>query len=263
MLIKDGVNVTGSAWISGFVAPEDGDERLAAHVQVMGGMLAERTLYLKNTSINWVTGGTYNNGNIQLNGLLLLYGTTIAANLELTGGSWLKYSPARPWERHSLEIVATTRSDADSSDGMAKLPDAWNVLVDGAPAIATRSSSSAVRSHWIRLDLPDRGELQTVDVTTIGVAWSPLMTYAKYRVARFKPGAPLEYLSNEATDVHTDANYEATVLTTSLTVAADTIIDSTFTYLLIVKNPYYTGGPSGAMRILDVKASGQSSESGL
>jgi hypothetical protein len=255
MLIKDGVNVTGSAWISGFVAPDDGDERLAAHIQVMGGMLAERTLYLKNTSINWSTGGTYNNATIQLNGAVLLYGVTIAANLELTGGSSLKVSPARAWERHSLRLLTSTYLGADSANPSLD-PDAWPTLVAGAPAIQTRSSTDSSDEHWIALDdLPNGGTLATVEVTTKGAdAGTSLMTFPRFRVARFKGTGALQFLCAEVTDAHVLANWD-TALPTSITITDNATIDKSFTYVLVVRHAYYSPA-AGKAYVLDVKAVG-------
>jgi hypothetical protein len=252
---------TFGSWVTLITRPADGEAVTALSVTVALDGLAARTNWLAHRTIDIRAGGAYDNAPIQFNGLFLLYGPTVVSNLEFTGGSWPKLSPARTWERHSLRILTSTRSD--SADPSAGVPDAWPTIVDGGAVIETRSTNELTKEHWVALDgLPDGGAITSIEVKLKGAdGGASTMNFPSYRPARFRGTGAIEYLAVEALDDHVWADW-ATTKTKTITVTDNEIVDKDYSYVLIIKHAN-NGVPSGRAYVLDVAVYGTSDRMGL
>jgi hypothetical protein len=253
-------------WINKIPVPADGDYNNEATFAPGYHGLADRTVWLAWRCIDIVGGGSYDNAALQFNGFFLFTGEADFYDLRCTDGSWPTLEPARVWERHSLRLHTTGREKVDGDGAGMDYPDAWITNEGGFRAIQTRSTQSALRYSEIELyGLPDGGLFTDVEILSIGVtgASSFPITYAQYRVARYQGDGPYEYLSAEVADVHVDGDYESTTLATVIPLAADTIVNKDYVYVLIVKHPHKVGAPSGPMYLRDVKSSGTAGRLGL
>lgn len=252
---------TFGSWITLISRPADGEAVTALSVTVALDGLAARTNWLAWRTIDIRAGGAYDNAAVQFNGPILLYGSTIALNLEFTGGSWPKLSPDRTWKRHSLRILTSTRTASD--DLSAGVPDAWPTIAGGAAVIETRSAAVSTKEHWIALDnLPDGGTITSVKVTVRGAdAGLDGMTFPRFRPARIDGAGALEYLAVEALDGHVWAEWE-NPLETSITVTDNETVDKSYQYVLVVKHAY-SGLPTGRAYVMDVEVSGSADRMGI
>lgn len=239
-------------WYGKVTIPKDGDPN--NEVTFLGITdLTERTNWLAWRILDIRNGGVYANAVVQFNGPIV-FGNSTYPLLE----------PARSWERHGLELMGVTHTQAADPDDLTLtfLPDAWVDFTSGEPVIDNRPMGSSAGKVWLRLrDLPDGATLTSVTISTIGLAISAPITKATFRLGRRKGRAAISWVAAAVSDTHSDGNYITTELDTTVFSGSHTI-DKDYVYFVEVTLPY-KASPSGPMRIYNVKAAGTAARLGL
>lgn len=207
-------------------------------------------------------------GSIVMEGdtLLQVEGTTLFVDGSETtfqgATTWPLLSPARTWHRAAKELIPLT-FDGGGSDGTGT-PDAWveqsniNPPVPCWRTLATATSGGT--SLLVFDDLPQGGEIDTVEITCRGTISIDNNDLPTYRIVRWKDSAAatFTYVSNIKTDdAHTDDDFFFVTGTTTVTANASQTIDNQYRYGLLITHPFRTGSTQG-MRIYDAQINGTS-----
>lgn len=182
------------------------------------------------------------------------------ADLTLTAGSWVQFSTARSWTRRGLNIALTTYNNGDTTGPTG--PDSWVETSDisVSPAIRTASATATGQYTIIEFqDLPEAGEITSVEITTKGEGAS-IGTLPSYILVRWQSGeANPSSLSLVTVDDHTTLNFTSITDTTTITPTSTLTIDRAYRYGLKVLHPY-TAVSGCFVRIYDVVVNGESDE---
>ena len=182
------------------------------------------------------------------------------ADLILIAGSWVQFSTSRSWTRRGLTIALTTYNNGDTTGPSG--PDSWVETSDisVSPVIRTASATATGQYTIIEFqDLPEAGEITSVEITTKGEGAS-IGTLPSYLLVRWQSGeANPSSLSLVTVDDHTTGNFTSITDTTTITPTATLTIDRAYRYGLKVLHPY-TAGSGCYMRIYDVVVNGESDE---
>jgi hypothetical protein len=198
----NGINV----WVNGFVAPDDGDGRDAASVVVGLGALANRTVWLKSHSPDWVAGGTFGKGSVTLTGPVILHDLTVG------NGSWPRLSPLRTTIRNSWRLAATNYKGSLFADDIPEAKVILTNAVNGTsrPVMVTRSINSL-----------EAGKVSVVEIVGLPIGWyssniavvaqgsgdTSAATTATYRVIRWQGSNAAENLGGASPDGHNAGNW--------------------------------------------------------
>jgi len=208
--------------------------------------LAGSTLQIANAAVLRIDPG----------GVLSVQGGATPGALDVYGaGTWRgasnypKLSPARTVHRRSLSIASTS-----GAAGVAKAWKAHNDSFTGGDRVVTAAATAAGDYTLLELeDLPDGATLQTVQITTRGIAGTNALNRPTYYLVRWRGHAPLEQMSNSTTDAHSIPDWaNITPTATTITCNAHEVIDRSYRYGVKVLHPYEAGGAS--MEIFDAVA---------
>jgi len=245
--------ITGSnTWVNGFVAPDDGDGRDAASVLVGLGALADRTVWLKNHSPDWVAGGAFANGSVTLTGPVTFYDLTVG------NGSWPKLAGIRTTSCNSWRLAATnfggTLFTSDVPESKVVLANSGNGT--SRPVMVTRSINSLEAGKVSIVEiagLPIGWYLSNISVVAQGSGDTSAAGTGSYRLIRWKGSNVAENLGAVSPDAHTAGNW-TTVTTQVVSPASIPLIEAGWQYGIRITHPYSTGVGAGSMTFWDFTA---------
>lgn len=244
-------NTTTSTWQSGATATFNSGSTVN-----MNTVMSARSNVIWRSSANGGPGGAVFETDSTLTGDS---GSTATWNGTWTFGNstWPALSPARSWERHSMDLAVTTFGDGDTT-GPAS-PDAWlePSNISTSPCIRTSSATASVADPYSIVefkDLPAGGVITQVEVTCKGEGTTPTQL-PRYLIVRWQTGdVNLSSMSLLTTDAHTTGNFTSISDTTTVAVNALSTIDKSYRYGVKVFHPYSAVGTY--MRVFDVVATG-------
>lgn len=187
--------------------------------------------------------------------------TNFSGATTFTAGTWPKLS-SRSWTRRSLNICNVSygnHASAGPTDADAWLRSSTSTSTN-PPFIQTATETAAGSFHWIELkDLPDGSTVTQVAVTTTGNLSNTSLTLPSYRIIRWQGGSAPDNMSSLTADGHVSADWLSGPLSTTITINANSVIDKTYRYALIVNHPSASGGGT-FMTITECSASGTATE---
>jgi hypothetical protein len=180
--------------------------------------------------------------------------------LQISSGAELNIFGDATWQNNKWPLVTSRNvhrcawrlASVTYSGTAPESPRAWLETGLDGPSIKTSDETTARFFFVELLELPDSGTINSVTITTQGVAGNSSLTLPEYTLYRWGKGETPVPLG-DVEDAHDPASWSAEV-DTVLTPDAPVTIDKQYHYGVQVRAPYHAS-VAASMRILDFQSS--------